>query len=46
VRQANGVVEAVASPGHTTPAWIDAPTKALSYPFEKFVGGHLNRLSN
>jgi glyoxylase-like metal-dependent hydrolase (beta-lactamase superfamily II) len=26
------------------PAWIDAPTKALTYPFERFVGGHLNRL--
>ena len=26
------------------PAWLAAPTKALSYPFETFVGGHLNRL--
>ena len=26
------------------PAWIDAPTQALEYPFETFVGGHLNRL--
>ena len=26
------------------PAWLAAPAKALSYPFERFVGGHLNRL--
>jgi len=26
------------------PAWLAAPAKALSYPFETFVGGHLNRL--
>ena len=26
------------------PAWMAAPAKALSYPFETFVGGHLNRL--
>ena len=28
------------------PAWIDAPAKALGYPFEHFVGGHLNRLGS
>lgn len=28
------------------PAWIDAPAKALIYPFEHFVGGHLNRLGS
>jgi glyoxylase-like metal-dependent hydrolase (beta-lactamase superfamily II) len=28
------------------PAWLEAPSKALSYPFETFVGGHLNRLGN
>jgi len=26
------------------PAWIAAPGKALEFPFEQFVGGHLNRL--
>jgi len=26
------------------PAWLAAPARALSYPFETFVGGHLNRL--
>jgi glyoxylase-like metal-dependent hydrolase (beta-lactamase superfamily II) len=26
------------------PAWLDAPAKALSYPFETFVGGHLTKL--
>ena len=26
------------------PAWIAAPALALEYPFEQFVGGHLNRL--
>jgi glyoxylase-like metal-dependent hydrolase (beta-lactamase superfamily II) len=26
------------------PAWLDAPERALSYPFETFVGGHLNRV--
>ena len=26
------------------PAWLAAPAKALNYPFEHFVGGHLNRL--
>jgi glyoxylase-like metal-dependent hydrolase (beta-lactamase superfamily II) len=26
------------------PAWLAAPAEALSYPFETFVGGHLNRL--
>jgi glyoxylase-like metal-dependent hydrolase (beta-lactamase superfamily II) len=26
------------------PAWLDAPARALTYPFETFVGGHLNRL--
>jgi glyoxylase-like metal-dependent hydrolase (beta-lactamase superfamily II) len=28
------------------PAWLAAPAKALGYPFETFVGGHLNRLGN
>ena len=26
------------------PAWLTAPAEALSYPFETYVGGHLNRL--
>jgi glyoxylase-like metal-dependent hydrolase (beta-lactamase superfamily II) len=26
------------------PAWLATPAKALSYPFETFIGGHLNRL--
>jgi len=26
------------------PAWLAAPAVALGYPFETFVGGHLNRL--
>jgi glyoxylase-like metal-dependent hydrolase (beta-lactamase superfamily II) len=26
------------------PAWLAAPARALSYPFNTFVGGHLNRV--
>ena len=26
------------------PAWVAAPAKALAYPFELFVGGHLTKL--
>lgn len=26
------------------PGWIDAPTKALSYPWTHFIGGHMGKL--
>ena len=25
------------------PAWLAAPTQALEYPFQTFIGGHLTR---
>ena len=28
------------------PGWIEAPTKALSYPWTHFIGGHMGKLGN